>query len=226
MYWYTWVIMGGVVLAITAFGIVSSVLSGMQRGWRALISEFPMERGPEGDAFTGRSTMFVFAPGEMPKRYGCLAFFMPWTWKFPQSVRFASDAEALHIMQDGGRLAPSGGARIPFSELRLINVFEMKLAFTFWGGRFGEHATLRAGGCILTVPAHQFEREIELLREMGLTETVETAGEGFGDAVDEDGSWDDREAQRPGPGPGPGGDASGRDADRPAPSWDDFRNRR
>ena len=167
MYWYTWVILVGVLNAIAVLSIIGAMLSGRSRGWRALCSEFPVQQIPDADAFTGRSTMFVFAPGEEPKRYGCLAFFMPWTWKYPLSVRFASDAQSLFITLDEGVGTLKQGAQIPFSELMIADFFTVKLAYTFWGGQFGKHASLRAGSCTITVPVAQFQHELLLLHQFG-----------------------------------------------------------
>lgn len=223
MYWYTWVILIGVVAAITIFGIISSLLSGFHRGWRTLVQEFPMDEAPEINAFKGRSTMFIYAAGEAPKRYGCLAFLMPWTWKFPHSVRFVSDSRALYIMLDAGKLAPSSGARIPFSELYLINQFTMKLAYTFWGGQFGDHALLKAGSTTLTVPADQFQNEIALLQDMGQTTTH----------PEDPNDWSDHGTDpNQDPQPDPWNDDPNQpsqskpakdDRNKKPPNWDDFR---
>jgi hypothetical protein len=166
MYWYTWAILAGIVGAVTLMGMLGSLVPARGRGWKALRERFPATRMPEPGAFTGRSTMHVFAPGETPTRYGCLAMFTPWAWKLPLSVRFASDAHALTITIDEGLASSKDSVQIPFDQLRLLGVDDVKLAYTA-GGRYGQLASLQAGPCVLVVPAAQFDAELNLLREFG-----------------------------------------------------------
>lgn len=174
IYPVTWVILVGVVGAVVALGIATSLLDTIRGPWKALSDRFPgtpehptsME-SPKGERWSGSITLMTRERWDRLSRgFGCLAFLLfpfywPWRGINEYSVHALDDGDMLHLQMDGGRFVQGARVSIPWAAAEPIGASD-SIRVT--------HAAFVIEDLVLILPASLARRELEVRATMSQSE--------------------------------------------------------
>lgn len=181
IYPITWVILVGVVGAVVALGIATSLLDMIHGPWKSLSDRFPgahehptaME-SPKGERWSGTITLMTRERWDRLSRgFGCLAFLLfpfywPWRGINEYSVHALDDGDTLHLQMDGGRFAQGASVSIPWAAAEPIGASDSIC---------GTQTAFAIEDLVLLLPESLARRELEVRARMSQSEAQVGSGD-------------------------------------------------
>ncbi len=169
IYPIVWVILGGVLVAIIAFGAITNLIDAGSGLWARLASRYAAQP-VELEAEKGVANLYLSTKEQwqrLQRRQGCLsiALMIPlWPllfWKYrPQwyNVRYALGPDHLHLELAQGKIGMSRPMSIPWAALEPLGRGPSHL---------GEMAAFSVDELVLRAPIRMLERELRIRRDAG-----------------------------------------------------------